>query len=443
MNVNPQFKLLKPSADKPTAIRLFLYFDKKRFVYGTGEKINPKLWDNVNQRPTQDKAAIRKAKAQNPSIAIYLNNLRTTLDNFANEVKRSFTLWESQGIVPSKDRLKTHLDEIFKDGARKSGPLSLNQYIDTFIKQLESGERTTENGKRYAHGTIKNYNGFKTQLTNYQTEKRVKLDFEHITTDFYDSFVKFFNDKSYSQNTIGRHIKNLKTIMRASLDEGLHKNREFERRKFKTIRVDTPSIYLTKDELNRIAALDLSNSKSMELARDVFLVGCYTAQRYSDYSRIRPEHIKTTGEGTKVINLVQKKTGERVIIPLSPELEAILKKYNYSLPKTYEQKVNSSLKDIGALAKINTPELVETIKGGKKVIKSIPKCQLIKTHTARRTGATHLFLNKFSPIDIMKITGHSSTKNLLKYIRVTKEETADRLAKHEYFSSSKTGLKAV
>ena len=36
--------------------------------------------------------------------------------------------------------------------------------------------------------------------------------------------------------------------------------------------------------------------------------------------------------------------------------------------------------------------------------------------------------------DIREISGHSSDKQLLEYIRVTKEQTAAKLAKHEYFN---------
>lgn len=85
-------------------------------------------------------------------------------------------------------------------------------------------------------------------------------------------------------------------------------------------------------------ALDLSQNRSKEIARDVFLVGCYTAQRYSDYSIINATNIRTLENGQKVIDLKQQKSGNRVVIPVRPEVFAILKKYNYRLPKTDEQR---------------------------------------------------------------------------------------------------------
>ena len=167
---------------------------------------------------------------------------------------------------------------------------------------------------------------------------------------------------------------------------------------------------------------------------DIFLIGCYTGQRFSDYSRINSQYIKEVNGG-KIIDMIQKKTGEQVLIPVRPELEAILKKYNYNPPRTHEQKVNERIKLVCKKAEIN--ELIETeeIKGGLKVTQCIAKHLLIKTHTARRTGATLMFLAGIPTISIMKITGHKTEREFLKYIRVTKEETAQTLMNHPYFNT--------
>ncbi len=96
----------------------------------------------------------------------------------------------------------------------------------------------------------------------------------------------WFSAKDYSINTIGRHVKELKIIMRAAREEGLHDNGMIESRKFRVLTADVENIYLTESEIRAIADLDLSGDKHKDIARDVFLVGCYTAQRFSDYSTI-------------------------------------------------------------------------------------------------------------------------------------------------------------
>jgi integrase len=228
--------------------------------------------------------------------------------------------------------------------------------------------------------------------------------------------------------------------MRAAGEDGLHENKDIERKKFKVITTEVHPIYLTQKEVESIYNLDLSKDKTLDIARDIFLIGCYTGQRFSDYSRINSQHIKTV-KGGKIIDLIQKKTGEQVLIPVRPELETILKKYDYIPPRTHEQKANERIKLVCEKAKINEQIEIEEIKGGLKVTQRKAKYELIKTHTARRTGATLMFLAGIPTISIMKITGHKTEREFLKYIRVTKEETAQTLMNHPYFLG--TPLKLV
>ena len=228
--------------------------------------------------------------------------------------------------------------------------------------------------------------------------------------------------------------------MRAAGEDGLSQNKDIERKKFKVITTEVHPIYLTQKEVETLYNLDLSENKILDVARDIFLIGCYTAQRFSDYSRINSQHVKTV-TGGKIIDLIQKKTGEQVLIPVRPELEAILKKYDYNPPHTYEQKANERIKLVCEKAKINELIEIEEIRGGLKVPQSKAKYLLIKTHTARRTGATLMFLAGIPTISIMKITGHKTEREFLKYIRVTKEETAQTLMNHPYFIG--TPLKLV
>ena len=67
---------------------------------------------------------------------------------------------------------------------------------------------------------------------------------------------------------------------------------------------------------------------------------------------------------------------------------------------------------------------------GMKVNKTVPKHKLIMTHTARRSGATNMYKRGIPTIYIMKITGHKTESSFLRYIRITKEETADKIIQH-------------
>jgi hypothetical protein len=338
---------------------------------------------------------------------------------------------------------------------------TLNQYIKRFIDEANSGKRLANTGnskKRYSQSSIRNLNDFRTSFNLFQgiepeprlnkDGKEIKrrnakeypkqpykpLNFHDISVDTYNEFIQYYYSRDCGANYIGKHIKSFKTIMRQAREEGLHNNMEIERKAFKTISEEVDHIYLTEAELKSIFGLDLSDNKHLADIRDVFLTGCYTAQRFSDYSKINESNFKVK-DGNMTIELIQKKTGEKCIIPVRPELEVILKRHNYTLPKTFEQKVNEGIKKIGERAKITELINVEQNKGGLKVKTSVKKCSLIQTHTARRTGCSLMYLAGIPVIDIMKISGHRTTKEFLKYVRISKEETALKLANHPYFKS--------
>ena len=157
---------------------------------------------------------------------------------------------------------------------------------------MEEGTRLNIHKLRYGPSTIKNYKGFVVQFDEYCKARRKQFDFADIDLKFYDDFVAWFTAKNYSVNTIGRHVKELKIIMRAAREEGLHDNGAIESRKFRVLTADVENIYLTESEIRAIAALDLSKNRHKEVARDIFLVGCYTAQRFSDYSTINEGNIR-------------------------------------------------------------------------------------------------------------------------------------------------------
>jgi integrase len=439
----PHFILKDKNSEKPTLISCFVRFRYQRIVFSIGESILPQLWDLAEQRPTKDPKIIALYAKGDSQLKQNLKDLTTILNNVSAEIEGIFKDFKVQRIVPTaelvKDRFKqsfAHLNRKGKNApSKEKKSLSLNEYITFYIDEIETGKRLTSAGRNYQPGSIRSIKGLKYQFGYFQVAKKKKYDFNDITIDFYDDFVAYFNRKDYSPNTIGRLVKDLKTILRAAKEEGINTNTEYERKKFKVLKVDTKQIYLSEDELHRIYELDLKDQPLLDQARDIFLVGCYTAMRFSDFSRLSQDHIKTSSNGTKIIEMITKKTGTSVILPIHPILEAILEKYNYKLPKSYEQKVNKRIKDVGKLAGINELIQLDGTKGGLKYAKSVKKYELIKTHTARRSGATNMFRAGIPSLDIMKLTGHKQESNFLLYIRQTKEQTAERLANHPFFSN--------
>jgi len=432
----PQAKI-PPAAQKETPVNLFFNYGhfvqtksgKKRYTplkYATGEKIKPCYW--------KDKPIYRAKQSRDFDY----QNFNVHLDNVEGAAKKVYRIERNAGRIPNPDQLRDLLSIELK---RKliPGNVTLNGYIKQFLIDIKSGHTETANKKKFTYDTIRSFEGLQQQFDKFQKEKGKVYDFADITMDFYDDFVRFFNEKKYSPNTIGKHIKSLKIVLHRAKDEGLHSNSEIDRKRFKAISSEVHEIYLSEKDIEKLLNKKFTENKLYDaklygIIRDVFLVGYFTAQRFSDYSRICSDNIRTLDSGRKVIDLIQQKTGERVIIPIRPELDKILKRYHYTLPKTFEQKVNENIKKIAAAAEINETVVIERTRGGMKKSDTYNKADLIKTHTARRSGATNMYLAGIPTLDIMKLTGHRTEKEFLKYIKVTKEQTADNLLKLPYFN---------
>ena len=184
---------------------------------------------------------------------------------------------------------------------------------------------------------------------------------------------------------------------------------------------------MNESELNTLFELDLNMNPRLEKIRDLFLVGCWTGLRFSDFTGIKKENID--GE---FIEVETQKTGEVVVIPIHRQVEAIMKRYKgktlNSLPKPISnQKMNEYLKELGQLAGFNETVSESITKGGIKQTVNHPKWELITTHTARRSFATNQYLAGFPSTSIMKITGHRTESSFMKYIKVTPREHANQL----------------
>ena len=420
------FRLKEPNSEKSTYIFLSISI-LGRLRISTKEKILPTYWDSDNQRPTTDRKALRSVSPlilkELKYISSRLDEIEYQLSDSILELKRDKNL-QKEAILEEINRI------IGREEKKKEEKIpTITEYYQLLINRMKEGSLLTPKGTKYSSGTIKSHNTGKGYLEYYQ-EIYGDLFFDDITMDFKSKFIEVMNKKEFKLNTINRAFAFIKFVMGKSMEEGLHNNTYFQTSDFDVAEEDVDNIYLTSDDLKELYALDLSNNPAWERIRDVFLIGCFTALRYSDYSRIIPEYIRMTEGGTKVINMVTQKTKERVIIPiLFPELELLLKKYNNRIPKTYEQKINENIKKIAEMAGIIQDVVVNETIGGvhKETIEK--KYNLISTHTARRTGATNLYKLGFSTLEIMKITGHTSEKTFLKYIKVSKEENADLMAK--------------
>ena len=407
-----KFILKEPNSKNDTLIYLVFHYQYKRFKFSTREKINPKLWNEKKQRV--------KESRNFPSYPEF--NAR--LDNFEHALNNTYRKLLNDEVQPTNELLKQELELLLSGKILSKRKKSFFEFIKTFISESELTKKTS---------TVTVYRTTFKHLENYASSKRKNIDFNNINLSFYSEFTKYLSqDLEMSTNTIGKYIKTIKTFLNEATERGLNTNLEFRKSKFKTVQEESDSVYLSIEELKIIDTYDLSNNARLEKVKDLFLLGCYTGLRFSDFSQIKEENIN---ESRSIIQVRTQKTNERVAIPMNPVVKKILKKYNQQAPESYTNQImNRYLKELLELCEINTPTEITITKQGKTTKQILPKYKLISTHTARRSFATNCYLADIPSISIMKITGHKTEKSFLKYIKVTQEQNADKLLNHPFFN---------
>ena len=395
------------------------------------------------------------------ALAAKLDAIQNELDSSLNN-ETPITKEEMREIVDkiayaeAREAEQKRKEEKEKQEAEKNR-MTLNKYIAMYCDQITTGARQTEKGSNFAPSTVKTIKLALDQFTKFQKETGRTYDFDDINMNFYYAYTAHLKKKGYSINTYGKCIKELKTIMACAESEGYHTNHVWRDKKFKGTRVEVDSIYLTKEDLDKIMAVDLSTYPiGYEQARDIFMIGVWTAQRVSDYNYIKKEDFNTLTKNVMkeepdpenpgqmkawiekqeitYLNIRQQKTGAKVAIPCNSALKAILEKYNYQVPHLADQVINRYIKEISEKAGLTELVEIETTKGGTPKKEKIEKYKLVHSHTARRTGATLMYLAGVDLYDIMKVTGHASPKMLKKYIKADTLEVVEKLTdKYEYF----------
>jgi len=429
----------------------------------------------INYRLTSGLMVDIQAWVKSKKSSSALNKFRESNPDLVEKmdaIKRNLDIALKRDTPPTMDEMREIVDGVIyadireaqklkaEEKARKETEekrITLNKFIKLYIKQISDGSRQTDQGRNYAASTIKSIKQALKQFDLYQKEAHRYLDFKDIDMTFYFNYTAYLKKKNYSINSVGKCIKELKAIMYTAETEGYHSNNAWKDKKFKGTRVDIDSIYLTREDLDKLMTVDLSKyEEGHTQARDIFMVGVWTAQRVSDYNNIKKEDFSTLTKnvmkeeddpehpGEKrawiekqevtYLNIRQKKTGAKVAIPCNSQLKAILEKYDYQLPHLEDQVINRYIKEVAKEAGITEKVEIETTKGGTPKKEMVEKYKLIHTHTARRTGATLMYLAGIDVYDIMKVTGHSSPLMLKKYIKADTLEVVEKLTdRYDYF----------
>ena len=363
-----------------------------------------------------------------------------------------------ENIVLHEDREKMVKREETKSKLESERRKAFKVYVQNYIKEMKCGQRRTIKNKLYAKSTIFHWKQVVDKVLDFH--KTHPFTWDDINQSLIGMFITYLEKDELSKTNIQKLMKDFKKLVRDAEMEGIHEN--FRARSLNyTMEVresdKSTQIYLTTEELQGLYDMELCGTD--ELVRDIFLIGCYIGQRVSDYGRIEPEWFDTTRNGVKVIRIQQKKTKRDVCVPIvGNQLETLLKKYNYRVPKISEAEINRRIKDICERLSVSIPSLAEkektTLKkheknalytnkdGGRKLFEINekgecikPKWAMVASHTARRTCITNMYLAKkadgspkYTLAQRMSVSGHKTESQYVNYIKCSLDEYAEMVA---------------
>lgn len=390
--------------DKGT-IRIIVSDGGKKYRKSTGLSINPKLWDRHASKKKGAWASVCKDKEVWEKLKpIHYRMLEMEGEGASAEKALEYALNPNEEQKDSKPSVKET-----KRRQKRNEP-TFWEYYDEWGRRESSSQR-----QRALSGRV---------IARFMGRD---ADWDDIDSAYFFKLMQRMKDAGLGANYRWNIATRLKTVMHEGRVLKYHGNDEYE--EFRAPKEKTEAIALTRDEIEMLWNWEPRGDESALRARcrDLFLIGYYSGARVSDYSRLTTDNIK----GGR-LEFYQQKTNEKVVIPASPRLVALLERNGGTAPDINGVVFNRYLKSIAREAGIDG--VVQLPKGQKKKDGSPTyRWELVTSHTARRSLATNLYLSGMPAKDVMRITGHQSLSSFERYLKISQEQSVDRLSESPIF----------
>lgn len=294
-----------------------------------------------------------------------------------------------------------------------------------FVDFVES--TVARKSKRMGESYGANFKSLVNHVKGFCEEFDADIYTNSVGEDFLDDFILYLESKDLKQGYILNLISLTKAMTARAARYGYAVDQSYD-----DVNVDAEdhfAVYLSMNEITRVYYFKGLTKKQEEI-RDLFVVGCLTALRYSDYSTL------TKANFTKdfIIKKTQK-TGKKVTIPIHTYIHEIYDKYEGEVSKGLSiQHFNRYIKKICQRVGLTDSITYNFTRGGKLITETKEKWELISSHTARRSAATNLYqLGRLRTYEIMALTGHTTEKSFFRYIKTSDEDKAAQIAGDSFF----------
>ena len=266
-----------------------------------------------------------------------------------------------------------------------------------------------------------------------QKEANYSLHYNTINNEFYYKFLKYLRANNLYDNTVDKHIKNLKLFMYHSLSKEKHNNNTFQT--FKRTRTKTDFVVLEQDELRKLYYEYKPKNEKYKEVRDTFILGCSTGLRFSDLTKLSTGSFVITRDANKeiiedasysYIKVPVQKTSDYLLVPFNHFICEIIDEYNIenqdiTFLKHNIQNFNNIIKSVCREAGINSLVKVARKKNKELIPVEKAKCDFVSSHTMRRTFIS-LLSNMTEITNIQAVSGHKDIRVLTDYIKRSERE---------------------
>lgn len=286
----------------------------------------------------------------------------------------------------------------------------LTDFLAQYVNELRSGKRCRHrHAVPVADGTLRCFQTLYNVMINFEAEVGDKYDINNVGMAFQRQFVSWCLNRGVKCNTVRSYLTMLRTVMNCAIRENLCENIEFRYAEFIPLEEDVEVMVLSVEMVSQLMKYEFSSSRLNE-ARDIFIAGYLTGQRFSDYSRLSTDMYEVF-DGRKFIRIIQQKTGSEVYIPLDKRVDLILRRYCGRLPEMNLSEFNLRLREIG---------------------EKMGWSGRLTSHTARRSFATNAYCAGVPMASIMCITGHTREEHLRRYLHLKADVLALQAARDLY-----------
>lgn len=404
-------------------------------------KQNPKLYDKLGRIEVMLEREMSASQFDRQHIR---SEILAISDPKKYEIQRAQEEAEKKARL-EEEHTRQEQERLIQEGIEAEKAKIWN-YLSRFCADIKSGKRLNGND-RYSTGTVKSWHSFMRLYDDF--DKKHQYTWEMVNREFTARFLAYMEKHNYMITAQNKYLVTFRALVGYAYTDGVHNNNRatqcFSKKKIDE-KDKAAEIYLTSAELQALYEMPLTGLQ--EQVRDIFLVGCYTCQRVSDYNNISPDSFTTTAKGTPIIRLTQQKTHTEVKIPImNPNLQAICEKYGYNLPSVVDVILNRYIKEIlkelsetvpSLAVKVRTKLTMKqrkqeddgriTVERNSKGEVMMPRYNCVTTHTARRSGITNMYLtHKYTILQMMHVSGHKTQKTFMDYIKLSSDEIADEI----------------